>query len=623
MTLYTMSGKRTTIAERDSMSEEERMADVRSKLFTLFDEDEREREMEERSKLINRATSTFNAIRRGFGEDEMAEADEPAPRPRPRRTPTREPQRDGYGEERRPVRRRPQEMDDQYERRPARRQPQYVDEQYERRPVRRQPQEMDEQPERRPVRRQPQDVDGEQLRPRSRRQAENTLERPAHERAGGERIEQAQRVKPVNPVRSMDSDKFERRGEPYVEGQAPRRDTSARVPSVGRTETRKPRMRDTAEEMTRRPEPRRTEPRYDEPRQDERYSSDMHGGDQGASFKLGDLFKEKEPDIFSQWERQEEDERRIKARRERRRAEAARREREQVDQYTNMKTAAALFVMREGIKNVFGKATAPIVRNEERDTAEREAEQAIKELARQRDDEYLSAVTNPMSPEDDGYDDPMRRRPSRRTNALPENGRMRGDSYAEPERVERPVRPARAEHSERTMSAESAEHSDRPERPARTEHSERTERVEYPERSERPGRIVRAAQTERERTGHAESAAREARTGHIERTEHSERPERKAFSRAETLPADEAPAASETAPRRVRSLRSQPPVHAHAFDDDGYEITAIIDSIKNPPRPTKTTIAWMAGGAAGAVAVVLIAMMIAGSQAAELAASAF
>jgi hypothetical protein len=371
--------------------------------------------------------------------------------------------------------------------------------------------------------------------------------------------------------------------------------------------------------------------RYDEPRQAERYGSDPHGGDQDASFKLGDLFKEKEPDIFSQWERQEEDERRIKARRERRRAEAARREREQVDQYSNMKTAAALFVMREGIKNVFGKATAPIVRNEERDTAEREAEQAIKELARQRDDEYLSAVTNPMSPEDEGYDDPMRRRPSRKTNTLPESGRIRGDAYAEPERVERPARPerpVRAEQSERSARPERldrpvrAEQSERPERPARAEQSERPERPERPaqaEQSARPERAERPARAEQ-----TERVAREARTERPERAEYpEERPERKAFSRAEALPADEAPAAAEAAPRRVRSLRSQPPAHTHEFDDDGYEIAAIIDSIKNPPRPTKTTIAWMAGGAAGTVAVVLIAMMIAGSQAAELAASAF
>jgi hypothetical protein len=399
-----------------------------------------------------------------------------------------------------------------------------------------------------------------QPRPRSRRQAENTLERPAHERAGGERIEQAQRIRPVNPVRSMDSDKFERRGEPYVKGQAPRRDTSAHVPSAGRVEPRKSRMRDAAEEMPRRPEPRRTEPRYDEPRQDERYGSDMHGGGQDGSFNLGDLFKEKEPDIFSQWERQEEEERRIKARRERRRAEAARREREQVNEYSNMKTAAALFVVREGIKNVFGKAAAPIVRNEERDTVEREAEQAIKELARQRDDEYLSAVTNPMSPDDDGYGDPMRRRPNRNKNIPPEGGRLHRKAHVETERDERP------------------------------------ERAVYTER---------AAQTER-----------------------SERPGHRAFSRADTLPADEATLTCEPErdePRRMRrkSLRTQPPVQAHEFDDDGYEITAIIDSIKNPPRPTKTTIAWMAGGAAGIVAVVLIAMMIAGSQAAELAASTF
>jgi hypothetical protein len=47
MPLYTMSGKRTTIAERDNTSEEERMAEIKARLFTLFDEGEaKEREYE-------------------------------------------------------------------------------------------------------------------------------------------------------------------------------------------------------------------------------------------------------------------------------------------------------------------------------------------------------------------------------------------------------------------------------------------------------------------------------------------------------------------------------------------------------------------------------------------------
>ncbi|MDR1496639.1 MAG: hypothetical protein LBS67_06970, partial [Clostridiales Family XIII bacterium] len=105
------------------------------------------------------------------------------------------------------------------------------------------------------------------------------------------------------------------------------------------------------------------------------------------SFRLGDLFKDKEPDIFSQWDQEDEVERRIHERRERRRAEAAKRVYGD-DDVSRMKTAAALFIAREGVRNFFGKLSDSMGRDAARDEEERQAEKAIRELAdaREKDD---------------------------------------------------------------------------------------------------------------------------------------------------------------------------------------------------------------------------------------------
>jgi hypothetical protein len=555
------------------MSEEERMADVRSKLFTLFDEgDEREREMEERNRLKNRVTGTFAIFNknlmgdeeeqaaamdaRGSGRGQAPQASQemarPVRRPRPQQ------QADMDEEERpqrrpRPAQRTSQQADMDEEQRPQRRprpaqrtsqqQPDMAEEQRpQRRPrpaqrtLQQQPDMAEEQrPQRRPrpqqpdaaeqrtARRRPESADAMQQGGRSNRYSENTLERPAQERAGSERIEQAQRVKPVNPVRSKDSDIQSRQS-------------------------------------------RQTPPDTD------RNRGRQYAPSSDPSFKLGDLFREEEPDIISQWERQDEEERRIKARRERRRAEAARRQRGE-NEDSKMKTAAALFVVREGFKNVFGKVGAPIVNNEERDMAEREAEEAIKALAMARDEEYISSLVGEPEQESEYSMPPRRRpRPTRQTMEM---------AAVEPQAVDRRRPPAKP--------------APEPERKAFSMAEPMVEPMAEPAEAE---------------------------------PEIMTEPERKAFSMAKPVLVESHDSAKETeseAPRRP--LRHSSPHSLPALEENDYddvnELTAIIDTLKNPPRPTRTTFAWIAGGAVGTVAVVLIAMMIAGGQAAELAASAF
>jgi hypothetical protein len=270
---------------------------------------------------------------------------------------------------------------------------------------------------------------------------------------------------------------------------------------------------------------------------------DIPRGSSDASFRLGDLFKDKEPDIFSQWDREDEEERRIHARREKRRAEAARRSGE--DDNSKMKTAAALFVVREGIRNIFGKVSAPIIHNEARDEQEKEAEKALNELAAAKNETYT----------------PARELPTRRP-------------------------PMKAEGD--TAAPENAEEQPTPREKRRSAAKAKQKRITEQEKKTAQG-------SERK-----DPAA----------------PERKAFSEAKgrSVAKIEAPPA--------KPLRLQKSIDV-ADADSGYESASFFDYFKNPSRPSRTAIVWMAGGAAGAVAVILIALVIVNSHAVDMIASGF
>jgi murein DD-endopeptidase MepM/ murein hydrolase activator NlpD len=336
MPLYTMSGKKTTIAERDSTSEEERIAEIKARLFTLFDEED-ERDYEEQNRLRNRATGTFKKIREmiGDGEDEQsggAASSGPAA--------NRDGGRDSGERQRRP-------------------------------------------------------------------------ERPA-EPAGAEpqraRVEQERRVRPVNPVRAMNTEGIGERDRPDTPDGAhdeDRRPSPEYAESLQVEPSPAPRPKGPkAQKAQKEPEAANRSVAAGEDRQPE-------GPD--ASFRIGDLFKEKEPDIFNMWEREDEEEKRIRERRERRRAEAARRVHGEEDD-SKMKTAAALFIAREGMRNFFGKFSGSLGHDDEREEEEREAEKALRELAEAREDGSAPSQTadrDPLAQATAGNDDRKERRPLR------------------------------------------------------------------------------------------------------------------------------------------------------------------------------------------------------------------
>jgi murein DD-endopeptidase MepM/ murein hydrolase activator NlpD len=359
MPLYTMSGKRTTIAERDSTSEEERIAEIKARLFTLFDEeDEKEREYEEQNRLKNRATGAFWKIKNIIGDSDETYDEEPS---------SHEPSPSVH-------------------------------------------------------------------RPRQERHGGKTqmTESPEDEAPVRQRIEQERRVKPVNPVRARDAES--RIDEPRI--------VEARRAEPQRTETRKTGPRRTE---ARKAEPRRVEtstakaskaPRKKEPVDAGfEYTRPDISERQDASFRLGDLFKEKEPDIFSMWEQEDEDAKRIRERRERRRAEAAKRVHGE-DDGSKMKTAAAIFIAREGMRNIFGKFSGSLVRDTEREDEEREAERALRELADARSDTSGEAESKkrasfnygPENEPDEKIETPMKPRKKRGEKAMPSEPVREDDS---------------------------------------------------------------------------------------------------------------------------------------------------------------------------------------------------
>jgi murein DD-endopeptidase MepM/ murein hydrolase activator NlpD len=467
MPLYTMSGKRTTIAERDSTSEEERIAEIKARLFTLFDEeDEREREYEEQNRLRNRATGTFKKIRDmiGDGEDERSgETASSGP------AANRDGRRDSGERQRRP------------------------------------------------------DAAKRAARP-------ERLTDPAGEEPRRARVEQERRVRPVNPVRAMDTERIGERGRP---------DT----PDGAYDESRRP-SPEYAESLQVEPSPapQSKEPKAQRERKEPEAANqsvaareDRQPEGPDTSFRLGDLFKEKEPDIFSMWEREDEEEKRIRERRERRRAEAARRVHGEEDD-SKMKTAAALFIAREGMRNFFGKFSGPLGHDDEREEEEREAEKALRELAETREDGNAPsqpAGQDPLEQAVAGDDDREERRPRRTKDGIPgRSGPLSG-------------RPAK--------------------RPAPSD----------------------------EKDGIATASGRSGDAPARERTAAPRRSDRRAAA----------------AGMRTKSAEAAP-----ASQEDAGEEGLFFGSLRSA-RLSRTAIAWIAGGAAGVAAVVIIAFIIVNSHA--------
>jgi hypothetical protein len=191
-----------------------------------------------------------------------------------------------------------------------------------------------------------------------------------------------------------------------------------------------------------------------------------------------------------------------------------------------------MFVMREGIKGIFGRVGGSIARDSERDEEEREAEQALRELAAARDDESL----------------------------IPENASV----------------------SKPAVQTEAPE--------AIATRAERAGR--------RKGRPVAAEETE-------PPAADRRRVS---------RPERRAFAASDPVASeDAAPIDRETAleetPMRRRAYRAP---DAGARAEEAEEAASFRDYFSSRPRLDRAMIAWIAGGAAGAAAVVAIAFTISG-----------
>jgi hypothetical protein len=385
MTLYTMSGKRTTREERDNTSEEERLAEIRARLFTLFDEGEaKEREYAEQSKLKNRATGAFMKIRDIIGEGEEGYGagsvyEDGAPRPAESSADNREyPERSRQAD---PMARSGQTA---AEARRAARSAQ-ISQQTERSPR------EEARPEQigRGQRRSPR----EEARPAQTGRGQRRSSREEAPEPKRERVEQERRVKPVNPVRAMGAEKLERRGQPELanereDARARRRAESSAPEKIPRGGAGKPEAAGRAERAasrggTGKPEAAgRVRPEVSRAVTEDPAAA--HGDSRqetDASFRLGDLFTDKEPDIFSRWEREDEEEKRIRERRERRRAEAAKRVRGENDG-SRMKTAAALFIAREGMRNFFSKISGPRTPDDEHETEAREAGEAPRETAK-------------------------------------------------------------------------------------------------------------------------------------------------------------------------------------------------------------------------------------------------
>jgi hypothetical protein len=521
MTLYTMSGKRTTIEERDSTTEEERMAEVRARLFTLFDDDaEKEREYAEQNGLKNRATGTFQKIKSIIGESDDEYAGGAAAR-EPAAGPPDDRAGGGAGAERR-----------------------------------------------------------KPIIPEQRRQRG---EEPAREQAGKKRIEQERRVKPVNPVRAMGAEKLERRGLPdpadgdrarrpsdHSEGAGrPRRPAERTAPARTKPDAAAARVRPDDGRAERPAAPRRSYDQAEPPR-----NKDVQPDKPDESFRLGDLFKDKEPDMFSRWDQEDETEKRMRERRERRRAEAARRGRGEDDD-SRMKTAAALFIAREGMKNFFGKFSGATFRDQEQDEEERAAEEALRELAAARIE--------------DGASSPGGSEQAARAGAAADDEGRRGvpkTGHGADDEGRRGV-PKTGHSAGRDTKAG--------ERPAARE------KAKPRDESEKRKRSVAASKEE--------AAPGEKRFKDIEQ---SVTPKR---SRKRAAPAQADSSAADTNAEAMVTGAARPdgdsPEHT---GDDARMVPSLTDYFTGGARLSRGAIAWMAGGAAGAVAVVIIATMIVDSH---------
>jgi hypothetical protein len=386
MTLYTMSGKRTTIEERDSTSEEERMAEIRARLFNLFDDDEeREREYDEQNRLKNRATGVFKKIRSTIGDAEDGHGGGADSRggegPRGQAG-----ARGGEGQRGAAGARSGEGPRGAAGSRGGEGSRSAAGSRGGSRGQAQGAQGGGSGPARRGSGR-PEQQGG----PGQRRSGQEAPDRESRgeEQSGRNRIEQARIVKPVNPVRAMDAEKLGRRGLPpeaSADGDAqsagrPRRPKGSAAPDPG-TAGRSPESRPAAKSSQGRPSPGSSSAGSvagGSPA-GSLYQGGSEARDVDTSFRLGDLFRDEEPGILSSWDREDEEERRIHERRERRRAEAARRVHGSDDD-SKMKTAAAIFIAREGMKNFFGKFSGGLGRDEAREEEEREAEKAIRDIA--------------------------------------------------------------------------------------------------------------------------------------------------------------------------------------------------------------------------------------------------
>jgi hypothetical protein len=506
MTLYTMSGKRTTIEERDSTTEEERMAEVRARLFTLFDDDdEKEREYAEQNGLKNRATGTFQKIKDIIGDGDDENTDEAVARNPAKGAPENKTTGAGSGAERR-----------------------------------------------KPV------------IPEQRRRRD---EDPGNEQPGKKRIEQERRVRPVNPVRAMDAEKFEKRGRPEP-GEGDRARRASEQEDDGRR-ARRPSGRPAsghAEPVAARSKPKdnKTERPAAQPRQGgyDQAEAPQNKGRQpdssDESFRLGDLFKDKEPDIFSRWEQEDETEKRIRERRERRRAEIERRGRGDDDD-SKMKTAAALFIAREGMKNFFGKFSGSAIRDQEQDDEEKKAEEALRELAAAR-------IT-------DGASTPGGRGTTARAAADDDDRRV-------------------AQKTDRSTDRELKE----------KERSDAKPKTKSQDESESKKRTVAAVKDDAPQRG--------KRAKDDEQQVIPKRSKKRAAPAEQTSSSD---ADTNTAATRMRAARPAAGSQEKIGDDARPE-SSLLDYLTGGARFSRSAIAWMAGGAAGSVAVVVIAIMIVNSH---------
>jgi hypothetical protein len=264
----------------------------------------------------------------------------------------------------------------------------------------------------------------------------------------------------------------------------------------------------------------------------------------------------------------------MRERRERRRAEAAKRGRGEDDD-SKMKTAAALFIAREGMKNFFGKFSGTTFRDQEQDEEERAAEEALRELAAARATEDASSLdgngTTARAAEDaaslDGSETPASAAVDDDNKpGIPKTNR---DADKRSKASERPVAKTKAKASDETGKKK------RPAAATKKEEAPRAKRVKDVEQSTVPKRSKKRE-------------SQETRT-------------------------DSSGAETGTAAMKMKAAR--PAVDSSENTGDAARPEPqLLDYFTGGARLSKSAIAWMAGGAAGSVAVVVIATVIVNSH---------